>query len=158
VRNLCFFLLVVLAGCSRRRIDGMSAKELFRAAERHRGADRAERAFERYSLLAEKYPDTIYTVRAIGHMIDYHVYRRDYTAAEKLLERVFSEYPDSPYLDIMGMRWVIVAYGMGDLEKVRRKCHEVVSNYPASKHRPKAQKTLELLNARLGPAESVATP
>lgn len=149
-RYLWLLSVAVLAGCRPGRPDRMSAESLFYAAERRRAAGKDDRAFDTYALLVEKHPDTIYTVKAMGRMVDYHVYRKDYRAAEALLERIFSDYPESPYLDAMAMRWVIVAYRMGDLHKAREKCREVISQHPTSKYRATAEKALDHFDARLG--------
>ena len=76
-----------------------------------------EAAIQQYKVCAERYPESEFAGASLAKLVDYHVETKDYTQASDLLEQVFQDYPDAPFLDSMLLKWVLVAYRMGDFEK-----------------------------------------
>ena len=110
----------------------------------------SEQAVKEYRTVAQKYPDSEFAGPALGKIVDYHIETKDYTAANELLEQIFLDYQDEKFLDSMLMKWVIVAYRTGDLQKARDKCQQLIFEHPGSKHAKKARSTLKKIQARLG--------
>ena len=112
----------------------------------------AERAIVEYKTCAERYPDSPYAGEALGKLIDYHVDKKDNAAASELLEQVFQDYPDAQFLDKMLLKWVMVAYRMGDVQKAHDKCEQLLFEYPASAAAEKGRAIMPKIQAKLKPA------
>ena len=56
----------------------------------------------------------------------------------------------------MLLKWVLVSYRMGNLEKAYDKCQELVIEHPGSEYAKKAQVILEKIETRLGKNKSDA--
>jgi len=69
--------------------------------------------------------------------------------AGELLEQVFQDHPDAPFLDAMLLKWVLVAYSSGDYPKAREKCAQLLFEYPGSAYAEKARQVLPKIEARL---------
>lgn len=109
-----------------------------------------ETAVKEYKLCAERYPDSEFAGIALGKVVDYHLATKDYVTAERVLEKIFLDYQDAKFLDAMLMKWVLVAYRMGNLEKAREKCSRLIYEYPSSQYAAKAKEILQKINERLG--------
>jgi outer membrane protein assembly factor BamD (BamD/ComL family) len=109
-----------------------------------------ETAIRAYKECAKRYPDSPFAGRSMGKVIDYHIQGKEYVVADDLLGQVFLDYQDETFLDSMLLKWVIVAYRMGNLEKALEKCQELVFEYPGSEYAPKAQVILDKIRKKLG--------
>jgi len=117
--------------------------------EEGKGAASRESAIQAYKQCAKRYPESPYAGRALGKVIDYHIEAKDYVIADDLIEQVFLDYEDEEFLDTMLLKWVIVAYRMGSLDKAHAKCQKLVFEYPNSEHAKKAQVILEKIEKKL---------
>jgi TolA-binding protein len=120
------------------------------AAVEEGGTVVTEAAMAEYKTCALRYPDSEYAGLSLGKVIDFHIQTKDYTIADDLLEQIFMDYRDEDFLDGMLLKWVIVAYRMGNLEKARDKCQQLIFEFPGSRYAPKGKSTLEKIEARLG--------
>ena len=111
-----------------------------------------ERAIIEYKSCAERYPDSPYAGESLGKLIDYHIDKKDNAAASELLEQVFQDYPDAQFLDKMLLKWVMVAYRMGDVQKAHEKCEQLLFEYPASPSAEKGRAIMPKIQAKLKPA------
>jgi len=111
-----------------------------------------ERAIATYHDCARRYPDSAFAGRALGKVIDYHIETRDYAQADELLTQVFEDYRDEGFLDSMLLKWVLVAFRMGDFQKAEAKCQQLLFEYPGSGPARTAQELLPRIQARLGRA------
>lgn len=109
-----------------------------------------ESAIRAYKECAKRYPESPYAGRSLGKVIDYHIEAKEYVIADDLLGQVFLDYQDETFLDAMLLKWVIVAYRMGNLEKAFEKCQQLVFEYPGSEYAPKAQVILNKIRKKLG--------
>ncbi len=109
-----------------------------------------ERSIATYHESARRYPDSAYAGRALGKVIDYHIETRDYAQADDLLTQVFMDYQDENFLDAMLLKWVLVAFRMGDFQKAEAKCRQLLFEYPGSAPARTAQELLPRIEARLG--------
>ena len=91
-----------------------------------------ERAIVEYKNCAERYPDSPFAGESLGKLVDYHIEKKDYTAANDLLDQVVRDYPDAQFLDAMLLKWVMVAFRMGDVSKAHEKCTQLIFEYPSS--------------------------
>jgi TolA-binding protein len=112
----------------------------------------AERAIVEYKTCAERYPDSPFAGESLGKLVDYHIEKKDNAAASELLEQVFQDYPDAQFLDAMLLKWVMVAYRMGDVQKARDKCSQLLFEYPASPYAERGRAIMPKIEAKLKPA------
>lgn len=89
--------------------------------------------------------------------MEYYLESRDYARADDQLEQIFEDYPDANFLDVMLLRWVYVAYRMGNFQKAHDKCSQLIFEYPASPHAAKAKQLLPTIKGELEKPEPKAT-
>lgn len=102
-----------------------------------------------YQTCAEKYPESEFAGPSLAKLIDYHLLTKDYVTCKRLLENVFREHPDAPYLDQMLLKWTLVACRMGNYRQAQEKCAQLLFEHPESRFAPKAQKLLPAIEKRL---------
>jgi len=117
----------------------------------------AERAVVEYKICAERYPDSPFAGESLGKLVDYHIEKKDYTAANDLIAQIFQDYPDAQFLDSMLLKWVMVAFRMGDVQKAHDKCSQLLFEYPASPFAERGRAILPKIEQRLRPAGSGET-
>lgn len=108
-----------------------------------------EKAIPHYKLCADRYPDSEFAGRAMGKLIDYYIENRDYAQASAMLEQVFQDYPDAPFLDAMLLKWTLVAFRMGEFRKAHEKASELLFQYPGSSYAEKAREILPRIEEKL---------
>jgi TolA-binding protein len=126
------------------------------ATEKLEGNASAEQAIVQYKLCAERYPDSPFAGESLGKLVDYHIEKKDNTAANDLLEQIFQDYPDAQFLDAMLLKWVVVAYRTGDFQKAYDKCTQLLFEYPASPYAERARATLPKIEQKVKPAADKA--
>ena len=112
----------------------------------------AERAIVEYKMCAERYPDSPFAGESLGKLIDYYIDKKDNAAATELLEQAFQHYPDAQFLDKMLLKWVMVAYRMGDVQKAHDKCEQLLFEYPSSPSAEKGRAIMPKIQAKMKPA------
>jgi tetratricopeptide (TPR) repeat protein len=117
----------------------------------------AERAVVEYKVCAERYPDSPFAGESLGKLVDYHIEKKDYTAANDLIAQIFQDYPDAQFLDSMLLKWVMVAFRMGDVQKAYDKCSQLLFEYPSSPFAERGRAILPKIEQRLRPAGSGET-
>jgi len=110
----------------------------------------AERAVVEYKICAERYPDSPFAGESLGKLVDYHIEKKDYTAANDLIAQIFQDYPDAQFLDSMLLKWVMVAFRMGDVQKAHDKCSQLLFEYPASPFAERGRAILPKIEQKLG--------
>jgi TolA-binding protein len=116
----------------------------------HPGA--AEQAIVQYKLCAERYPESPFAGESLGKLVDYHIEKKDNTAANDLLDQIFQDYPDAQFLDAMLLKWVMVSYRTGDFQKAFDKCTQLLFEYPASPYAERARAILPKIEQKVKPA------
>ena len=106
-------------------------------------------AIQEYKVCAERYPESSFAPLAIEKVVDYYVEAQDYVQAGVLLDQVFTDYPDAPFLDSMYLKWTLVAYQSGDYAKAQEKCARLISDYPESAYAAKAKQILPRIQSKL---------
>ena len=96
---------------------------------------------------AEMYPSSSYAGESYKRIVDYDLSIKNYTAATEILERVFEDYPDAPWLDEMLLKWGVVMYRLGDRQGARQKFQRVIEEYPGGKSAKTAKSFLDRLGA-----------
>jgi len=104
-------------------------------------------AIAAYRQTYQAYPESPYAASALSEVVRYYVDTEDFAQADDLLEQVFADFPDAPFLDEMLLVWAQVAYRMGDNEVAQTKLQQLIFDYPSSKHVAEAQKKLAALKA-----------
>jgi len=127
-----------------------------RATEQLGQSNSAEQAIVQYKLCAERYPDSPFAGEALGKLVDYHIDKRDYAAANDLLGQIFQDHPDAQFLDSMLLKWVMVAYRAGDAKKAYDKCTQLIFEYPESSFAERARTILPKIQQKAGPAAEQA--
>jgi len=133
------------------------AQFLIAQATEAMGPERREAAIAQYKVCADRYPESAYAGRALAKLVDYYVESRDYARADDLLGQIFQDYPDGDFLDSMLLKWVIVAFRMGNYQKAHEKCSQLIFEYPASEHAKKAKEILPRIESRLKTLKETAT-
>jgi TolA-binding protein len=116
----------------------------------------AEQAIVQYKLCAERYPESPFAGESLGKLVDYHIEKKDNSAANDLLEQIFQDYPDAQFLDAMLLKWVMVAYRTGDFQKAYDKCNQLLFEYPSSAYAEKARAILPKIEQKVKPAGEAA--
>lgn len=132
----------VLRQISRMPNSHAKAKAQFLIAQVVERTDEADKAIREYMLCAQKYPDSEYAGDSLAKVVDYHYKSRAYSTADDLLAQIFVDYQDEDFLDTMLLKWVLVAYQMGDYRKAHEKCQQLISEYPGSTQTAKAVQLL----------------
>ena len=65
------------------------------------------------------------------------------------MERVFQDYPDASFLDKMLLKWVVVAYRMGNYPVAKTKVDQLLAEYPNSTLAAKARKFQGIIERKL---------
>ena len=117
-----------------------------------------EQAIQAYKTCAEKHPQSQYAGESLGKLVEYYLETRDYPRADDLLEQIFQDYPDANFLDEMLLKWVYVAYRMGNFQKANDKCSQLIFEYPASPHAGKAKQLLPTIKAEMDKGAKPAAP
>ena len=102
-------------------------------------------AIAAYRLTYQRYPESSYAADALGKVVRHYVDTEDFAQAADLLESVFADYPDAPFLDEMLLLWSKVGYRMGDNETSKAKLRQLIFDYPTSSHVNEARKKLAAL-------------
>ncbi len=100
-----------------------------------------------YKRCAEMYPSSSYAGESYKRIVDYDISIKNYTAATEILERVFEDYPDAPWLDEMLLKWGVVLYRLGNRQGARQKFQRVVEEYPGGKSAKTARTFLDRLGS-----------
>ena len=103
-----------------------------------------------YRRCAETYPTSSFAGEAYKRIVDYDVSIKNYTAATEILERVFEDYPDAPWLDEMLLKWGVVLYRLGNAEGAKEKFRRILEEYPGGKSAKSAQDFLKRLDGGSG--------
>ena len=102
-----------------------------------------------YKKVADTYPDSAFAGDALDKVANYYITTKDYDRAIALMERVFQDYPDVKFLDVMLYKWEVAAYRKGDFATAKAKAEQLLSEYPNSKLAEKARKDLETIVKKL---------
>ncbi|MFM9058162.1 MAG: tetratricopeptide repeat protein [Planctomycetaceae bacterium] len=137
------------------RIKAEAQYRIARATEQFAGPG-ADVAIAAYKTCAQRYPDSPFAGESLGKLVDYHIDKRDYTAAADLLEQIFQDHPDAQFLDSMLLKWVMVAYRLGDFRRASEKCSQLIFEYPSSPFAEKARALLPKIEARTGGGAAAA--
>jgi outer membrane protein assembly factor BamD (BamD/ComL family) len=132
----------------------MIAQCIDQAAQENPNAQGAgEAAVAQYKLVAERHPESEFAGTALAKVIDYYVKTKDYSQADDLLEQVFKDYPDAPFLDKMLLKWTIVSFRMQQYQKAHDKCSQLIFEFPSSSYAKQAKKVLPKIEKKLKPKE-----
>jgi len=107
-------------------------------------------AIREYSKTFENYPESPFAAKALGKVVRHYVEGNDNSQASDLLARVFSDFPDAPFLDEMLMLWSEVAFKMNDLDTAISKLRQLTFDYPSSQYSSEAKKKLAGLEKLAG--------
>lgn len=99
--------------------------------------------------VAERFPQSEFAGEALARVIDFHIEQSNYPVAQDLLEQVFADQPDAPYLDSMLMKWVALALRRGDFATAVQKSEQLLFDYPGSRFAARAQELLPRIRQRL---------
>jgi TolA-binding protein len=104
-----------------------------------------------YKRVADTYPDSAFAGDALDKVANYYIATKDYDRAIGMMERVFQDYPDVKFLDVMLYKWEVAAYRKGDFATAKAKAEQLLAEYPNSKLAEKARKDLETISKKLNP-------
>ena len=104
-----------------------------------------------YKRVADTYPDSAFAGNALDKVANYYISTKDYDRAIGMMERVFQDYPNVKFLDVMLYKWEVAAYRKGDFATAKAKAEQLLAEYPNSKLAEKARKDLETISKKLNP-------
>jgi len=116
-------------------------------------AGQLEAAIPAYQAVADNFPDSQYTGDALAKLVKYHIDAGDFVSASNLLTIIFEEHPDKSWLDAMLVRWIVLAYRMGDFDLAYQKAQQLIMEYPDSEYAPKVRKMMERIQKKRDAAE-----
>lgn len=102
-------------------------------------------AYKAYRACAETYPASAFAGESFKNIVNYHLELKDYARAQETLERVQQDYPDSPWMDEMLVRWGVVMHRMGNREGAVQKFSRVLEEYPGGSAAQQATAFLQQL-------------
>lgn len=125
--------LEIKAKKSASRKSGRQAKPNFAAA------------MKAYQACADAYPSSSYAGESYKRMVDYSISIKTYARALEMINRVFEDYPDAPWLDEMLVKWGVILHRQGDKEGATSKFRQVLEEYPNGKAAKMAAQFLKRL-------------
>jgi len=90
-------------------------------------------AMKAYQRCAETYPSSAFAGESYKRMVDYYVSIKTFPRALEVIERVFEDYPDAPWLDEMLLKWGVILHRQGDKEGATAKFRQILEEYPGGK-------------------------
>jgi len=124
------------------------AEARYRTAEAQEILKNKSAAMQIYKQCAEQFPDSEYAGKSLGKLVDYYIESKEYTQADYLLEQIFQDYPDASFLDSMLLKWVLASYQMGNYDKAREKCTQLLFEYPGNQFAAQAKTILSKLERK----------
>ena len=103
--------------------------------ERARGAEQSQlsqQAIVAYRRCAEMWPDSAFAGQSLEKVVQFYIDTEDYSRALDMMEMIFQDFQDSAFLDVMLLKWAIVAEKMNNRALARAKLDELISEYPDS--------------------------
>ena len=114
------------------------------------------KAIPLYEACSNRYPNSDFAGDALGKQVDFLYDNKQYVNADELLERIFDEHPDEDFLPRMLLKWVLVAYRMGNIQKAYDKCSALLFQYPGTAYAKKAKAILPKLEKKLKASKTAA--
>ncbi len=102
-------------------------------------------AIAAYQRVADLYPNSPFAGEALGKVIDFYLAARDYSRCAELLDKVFIDYPDAPFLDEMLLKWGVMLARTGQIPDARNKLQQLLRDYPNSPAAGQAKPLLDRL-------------
>jgi TolA-binding protein len=102
-----------------------------------------------YKKVADTYPDSPFAGEALDKIANYYIQVKDFDRAMELMQQVFQDYEDAPFLDRMLLKWVIAAYRAGKYPLAKEKLDELLSRYPNSAPAEKGREFAPVIEKRL---------
>jgi len=124
-----------------------------RAVAAAAGSERApvlSGAMMAYKRVADSYPDSPFAGEALDKIANYYIQVKDFERAIELMQQVFQDYEDAPFLDKMMLKWVIAAYRAGKFPMAKAKLDELLNRYPNSPSAEKAREFAPVIEKKLG--------
>lgn len=104
-------------------------------------------AMKAYKRCAETYPSSAFAGESFKRMVDYYVAIKTYPHALEIVNRVFQDYPDAPWLDEMLLKWGVILHRQGDKEGGVAKFRQILEEYPGGGSAKQAASFLKRLEA-----------
>ncbi len=98
-----------------------------------------------YHRVAELYPGSAFAGESLGKVIDFYLGARNYARCAELLDKVFIDYPDAPFLDEMLLKWGVMLARTGQVPDARSKLQQLLRDYPNSPAAGQAKPLLDRL-------------
>jgi TolA-binding protein len=102
-----------------------------------------------YKKVADAYPDSPFAGEALDKIANYYIQVKDFDRAMELMQQVFQDYEDAPFLDKMLLKWVIAAYRAGKYVLAKEKLDELLNRYPNSAPAEKAREFAPVIEKKL---------
>ncbi|MCY3022775.1 MAG: tetratricopeptide repeat protein [Planctomycetota bacterium] len=111
-----------------------------------------------YKRVADAYPDSPFAGEALDKIANYYIQVKDFDRAMEMMQQVFQDYEDAPFLDRMLLKWVIAAYRGGKYQLAKDKLDELLNRYPNSASAEKAREFAPVIAKKLAGGKDADQP
>ncbi|HEY3325292.1 MAG TPA: tetratricopeptide repeat protein [Planctomycetota bacterium] len=115
-------------------------------------------AMSAYRRVADTYPDSPFAGEALDKIANYYIQVKDYDRAIELIQQVFQDYEDAPFLDRMLLKCIIAAYRAGKYPMAKAKLDELLNRYPNSPSAEKGREFAPVIEKKMGGGGGGAEP
>lgn len=79
------------------------------------------------------WPESAFAGQSLEKVVQFYIDTEDYPRALDMMEMIFQDFQDSSFLDVILLKWAIVAEKMDNRALARAKLDELITEYPDSK-------------------------
>jgi tetratricopeptide (TPR) repeat protein len=120
-------------------------EEMSKLAQGAGATQLADRAFQEYKNVFERFPESGRVGEAVAKMAEHYYKQKDYSRAVDVFETVLSDHPDARFLDVILFNYGRCLYRMERKADARKQFDQLISDYPESPLAADAKRISEAL-------------
>lgn len=121
-------------------------EEMSKQAQGAGATQLADRAFQEYKNVFERFPESGRVGEAVAKMAEHYYKQKDYSRAVDVFETVLSDHPDARFLDVILFNYGRCLYRMERKADARKQFDQLISDYPESPLATDAKRISEALS------------
>ncbi|MDB5388518.1 MAG: Tetratricopeptide domain protein, partial [Planctomycetaceae bacterium] len=121
-------------------------EEMSKQAQGAGATQLADRAFQEYKNVFERFPESGRVGEAVAKMAEHYYKQKDYSRAVDVFETVLSDHPDARFLDVILFNYGRCLYRMERKADARKQFDQLISDYPESPLAADAKRISEALS------------
>ncbi len=106
----------------------------------------ADRAFQEYKKVFDRFPESGRVGEAVAKMADYYYQQKDYHRAIDTFETVLADHPDAQFIDVILFNYGRCLYRMNRKSDARQRFEQVIGDFPESELADDAKKIADALS------------